>query len=765
MVLVGPSGSGKSTALRMLAGLEDVDEGGIWIGDRDVTYERPRDRDVAMVFQSYALYPYLTVAQNIAFPLKMARVKRDERDRRVRQVAELLGLDRAPGAQARAALRRPAPARRDGAGDRPRAEGVPHGRAALEPRREAPRPDARRHRRPPGAPRRDDRLRHARPVGGDDARKPGCRAPRRQAPAVRAAAGALRAARQRVRRRLHRLTRDEPDRGRARNERLGRPGRRRHPASGRDARPRRRPVASRGCSSGSVRRRCASRATASPRASRPSRSSARTPTSSAPPTWPVRRRGSPPGRTPAGRRGAATPCASPRRAATRTSSTRRAVSDSRPDGARRSHWRPDRQSEKETAVARDALFPDGLVRPKAPYSPVVRSGDHVYTAGQVGFDASGTLVAGGVAEQTRQTLANLEACLVAAGCTLDDVVKVNVFLVDLADFDAIQRGLPRRVRGAVSRADDGAGRAARRDPRRDRGGRAALRRRLVIEVDTPAVVVDVDRLERNLARWQAHCDAVGLANRPHVKTHKSVEIARRQVALGARGITCQKLGEAEVMADAGIDDILIPYNLIGASKLERLAALARRVEVAVSVDDERLLAGLAGAGERVRARSACSSSATRASAASASRARGGGSAGRGDRAPGRAPLRRLPHVSLAARRRRVPRRGRATGAGRRPRRGDRLRRRDADDVGLGRAAPDRDRVPRRHVRVPRPGDGGGRCGNRGRGRAHRARDGRQPPERGSGRPRRREQGADARSLARSRASARSSRRRGPSSSG
>ncbi len=101
MVLVGPSGSGKSTALRMLAGLEDVDEGGIWIGDRDVTYERPRDRDVAMVFQSYALYPYLTVAQNIGFPLKMARVKRDERDRRVGQVAELLGLtdllERKPG--------------------------------------------------------------------------------------------------------------------------------------------------------------------------------------------------------------------------------------------------------------------------------------------------------------------------------------------------------------------------------------------------------------------------------------------------------------------------------------------------------------------------------------------------------------------------------------------------------------------------------------------------------------------------------------------
>ncbi len=122
----------------------------------------------------------------------------------------------------------------------------------------------------------------------------------------------------------------------------------------------------------------------------------------------------------------------------------------------------------------------------------------------------------------------------------------------------------------------------------------------MIDVETPAVLVDVDRLQRNLERWQAHCDAVGLANRPHVKTHKSVEIARRQLALGASGITCQKLGEAEVMADAGIDDILIPYNLMGASKLERLAELARRVDVAVSVDDERLLDGLAEAAGRSR---------------------------------------------------------------------------------------------------------------------------------------------------------------------
>jgi multiple sugar transport system ATP-binding protein len=101
MVLVGPSGSGKTTALRMLAGLEEVDAGAILIGDRDVTDIPPKDRDVSMVFQNYALYPYLTVAANIAFPLRVARVKKDVRERRVREVAKLLGLseylERKPG--------------------------------------------------------------------------------------------------------------------------------------------------------------------------------------------------------------------------------------------------------------------------------------------------------------------------------------------------------------------------------------------------------------------------------------------------------------------------------------------------------------------------------------------------------------------------------------------------------------------------------------------------------------------------------------------
>jgi multiple sugar transport system ATP-binding protein len=101
LVLVGPSGSGKTTALRMLAGLEEVDGGAIYIGERDVTDDPPKARDIAMVFQNYALYPYLTVAANIGFPLKIAGVKKPERERRVREAAEMLGLvdylERKPG--------------------------------------------------------------------------------------------------------------------------------------------------------------------------------------------------------------------------------------------------------------------------------------------------------------------------------------------------------------------------------------------------------------------------------------------------------------------------------------------------------------------------------------------------------------------------------------------------------------------------------------------------------------------------------------------
>jgi multiple sugar transport system ATP-binding protein len=93
LVLVGPSGSGKSTALRMLAGLEPLDSGAIYIGDRDVSNVRPRDRDIAMVFQNYALYPQLSVAENMGFALKQQGVPKEERIARVRETARLLDLE------------------------------------------------------------------------------------------------------------------------------------------------------------------------------------------------------------------------------------------------------------------------------------------------------------------------------------------------------------------------------------------------------------------------------------------------------------------------------------------------------------------------------------------------------------------------------------------------------------------------------------------------------------------------------------------------
>ncbi|HEV7962579.1 MAG TPA: sn-glycerol-3-phosphate ABC transporter ATP-binding protein UgpC [Actinoplanes sp.] len=93
LVLVGPSGSGKSTALRMLAGLEDVDRGAIYIQDRDVTNLPPKSRDIAMVFQNYALYPHMTVYENMAFALKLRKMSKHEIDQRVKKAARLLQLE------------------------------------------------------------------------------------------------------------------------------------------------------------------------------------------------------------------------------------------------------------------------------------------------------------------------------------------------------------------------------------------------------------------------------------------------------------------------------------------------------------------------------------------------------------------------------------------------------------------------------------------------------------------------------------------------
>ena len=116
-----------------------------------------------------------------------------------------------------------------------------------------------------------------------------------------------------------------------------------------------------------------------------------------------------------------------------------------------------------------------------------------------------------------------------------------------------------------------------------------------LDIETPAPVVDLDRLERNLSRWQTRCDELGLANRPHMKTHKCVEIARRQLELGATGLTCQTLGEVEAMSDAGMTDLVLATNVVGERKLARLRALLERAAVTVIVDDDDLLPSLARA--------------------------------------------------------------------------------------------------------------------------------------------------------------------------
>ena len=112
------------------------------------------------------------------------------------------------------------------------------------------------------------------------------------------------------------------------------------------------------------------------------------------------------------------------------------------------------------------------------------------------------------------------------------------------------------------------------------------------EIETPAVVVDLDVLAANIRRFQDYCDHHGLNFRPHIKTHKIRAIAAAQLAAGAVGINCQKISEAEVMADGGANDLLITYNLLGPKKLARTRALAARCTLAVTADSDEVVDGL-----------------------------------------------------------------------------------------------------------------------------------------------------------------------------
>ncbi len=122
----------------------------------------------------------------------------------------------------------------------------------------------------------------------------------------------------------------------------------------------------------------------------------------------------------------------------------------------------------------------------------------------------------------------------------------------------------------------------------------------VDELETPVPVVDLDRLEANISRLQKYLDEHNIANRPHIKTHKIPAIAQMQMDAGAVGITCQKVSEAEAMAKAGFNDIFLPYNILGESKLARLAALAQKANVSVTTDSAFVARGYSDAARRAR---------------------------------------------------------------------------------------------------------------------------------------------------------------------
>ncbi|WP_230875596.1 alanine racemase [Paenibacillus campinasensis] len=132
------------------------------------------------------------------------------------------------------------------------------------------------------------------------------------------------------------------------------------------------------------------------------------------------------------------------------------------------------------------------------------------------------------------------------------------------------------------------------------GWNASGKDREQMNVSTPAVVVDLDIAERNIRRMADVVRSAGIRHRPHIKTHKSVYFARKQLEAGCAGITCAKLGEAEVMAEAGIDDILIAFPIIGADKQERLFRLAQHTQVTCVADSLEAAVSVSQVGERLQ---------------------------------------------------------------------------------------------------------------------------------------------------------------------
>jgi D-serine deaminase-like pyridoxal phosphate-dependent protein len=122
---------------------------------------------------------------------------------------------------------------------------------------------------------------------------------------------------------------------------------------------------------------------------------------------------------------------------------------------------------------------------------------------------------------------------------------------------------------------------------------------LIHDLDTPAVVCDLDKMERNIREMAARCRTVGIPLRSHTKSHKIPEIAHMQVKAGAIGICCQKVGAAEVMVAGGIEDVFLPYNVVGPVKVERLLRLARRARITVAVDSAETAQGISAGAQQL----------------------------------------------------------------------------------------------------------------------------------------------------------------------
>src|SRR3954466_5172091 len=192
VALVGPSGCGKSTTLRMIAGLEDITSGDIRIGDRLVNNLPPRDRDIAMVFQNYALYQHMSVYDNLAFGLRNRKAAEAEIKAAIDRAAEMLGLPGLAGRKAEAAVGRPAAARRARPLHRAQSAGVPVRRAAVEPGCQAACADAHRDQAPACGNSDHVGVRDPRPGRGHDFGRPRRHHARRQDSADRHAAAGLR---------------------------------------------------------------------------------------------------------------------------------------------------------------------------------------------------------------------------------------------------------------------------------------------------------------------------------------------------------------------------------------------------------------------------------------------------------------------------------------------------------------------------------------------------------------------------------------------